>query len=282
MEANKILSADILDIIFDGKNKEYGAYTLRKFYPGRIKIALSIMFVFAFIFSAFTYLPNKKKVTTNDRVYLIPDPELGKIPEQPKEPEIKQPEIKKPEILPQPKVQPVNVNKFVSKIDIVDSKEKTDVIKTLTPEKQIGSVNIDVPDAGPLLVKPIEKPVAIGGGDAASTPKVDNITPMDGDAVDVQPSYPGGMSALIKFLQKNLQTPDEIQNEETVNVRIKFVVNYSGKLQSFVTVLDGGDAYNKEVIRVLKKMPNWIPGKAKGENVSVYYTIPVKFVSEDR
>ena len=102
---------------------------------------------------------------------------------------------------------------------------------------------------------------------------------MDADAVDVLPSYPGGMDALIKFLQKHLQTPDEIREGEIVNVRIRFVVGYNGKLQGFVTLLDGGSAYNNEVVRVLKRMPDWVPGKSNGENVSVYYTIPVKFES---
>ena len=104
---------------------------------------------------------------------------------------------------------------------------------------------------------------------------------MDGDAVEVLPSYPGGMDALRKFLEKNLQTPTEMENGETVSVRVKFVVDYTGKLKSFVTVLDGGEAYNKEVIRVLKKMPDWVPGKTRGENVSVYYIIPVKFTGAD-
>ena len=57
--------------------------------------------------------------------------------------------------------------------------------------------------------------------------------------------------------------------------------NYHILLLNTATVLDGGEAFNKEVVRVLKKMPDWIPGKAKGENVPVYYTIPVKFVMTD-
>jgi len=57
------------------------------------------------------------------------------------------------------------------------------------------------------------------------------------------------------------------------------VVGYDGKLKSFEIVEDGGATFNKEVIRVLKKMPEWVPGKANGENVSVYYTIPVKFTA---
>ena len=104
---------------------------------------------------------------------------------------------------------------------------------------------------------------------------------MDGDEVDVLPSYPGGMDALRKFLEKNLQTPTEMEADETVTVRVKFVVDYTGKLKSFVTVLDGGEAYNKEVVRVLRKMPDWVPGKTRGENVSVYYIIPVKFTAAD-
>ena len=62
---------------------------------------------------------------------------------------------------------------------------------------------------------------------------------------------------------------------------MKFVVDYTGKLKSFVTVQDGGQAYNNEVVRVLKKMPDWVPGKTKGENVSVYYVIPVRFETTD-
>ncbi|MBK8611726.1 MAG: energy transducer TonB [Chitinophagaceae bacterium] len=79
-------------------------------------------------------------------------------------------------------------------------------------------------------------------------------------------------------MKDNLQNPYDWENGETVSVQIKFVVGYDGKLQRFETQLDGGALYNKEVIRVLKKMPDWTPGVAGGEKVSVYYTIPVKFV----
>jgi periplasmic protein TonB len=69
-----------------------------------------------------------------------------------------------------------------------------------------------------------------------------------------------------------------LEDGEMVSVRIKFVVGYDGKLKGFTTVQDGGEEFNKEVVRVLKKMPEWIPGKTRGQNVSVYYVIPVKFV----
>lgn len=95
------------------------------------------------------------------------------------------------------------------------------------------------------------------------------------------PAFPGGEAALIKFLQKNLQNPEALEEGEMVSVKIRFIVGYDGILKGFETVQDGGAAFNNEVIRVLKKMPSWIPGKTDGENVSVYYTIPVKFVPQD-
>jgi len=97
----------------------------------------------------------------------------------------------------------------------------------------------------------------------------------------VMPSYPGGMDALKRFLQRNLTNPRDLEENEIVSVKMKFVVGYDGKLKGFETIQDGGEEFNKEVLRVLKKMPAWVPGKSNGQNVSVYYTIPVKFVTGD-
>lgn len=95
------------------------------------------------------------------------------------------------------------------------------------------------------------------------------------------PSYPGGMNALRKFLVRNLENPKDMKEGEVANVKLKFMVGYNGELQSFETLQDGGNEFNREVMRVLKKMPNWAPGKSKGQNVSVFYTIPIKFISAD-
>ena len=93
------------------------------------------------------------------------------------------------------------------------------------------------------------------------------------------PAYPGGFTALKKFLEKNLHNPVEMDEGEMVEVKIRFVVGYDGKLKDFEILEDGGNMFNNEVIRVLKKMPEWLPGKSNGEKVSVYFTIPVKFTA---
>lgn len=276
MNTNSILKADILDIIFEKRNKAYGAYTLRRSYPHRMKMALGGMFLVAVLFSAFTLIPGKKE-QVNTRTFEIEGPTLAdaeKPKEEVKKPEEKKPETKQPE---QPKADPKpvvsNTQTFTNPV-IVDNNLTSDSIKTLKDHVAIGSVTINVPSAPPPVVAPPAPPVAA----ASPAPTVDVNTPMKPGEVDVMPSFPGGIAALQKFLEKNLENPYDAENGETVTVKMKFVVGYNGKLKSFETVQDGGEVYNKEVVRVLKKMPDWEPGKARGEHVSVYYTIPVKFV----
>lgn len=278
MNKNFILKSDILDIIFEKRNKLYGAYNLRKFYPNRLKLALGFMFITAIVFSAFTFLP-KMENTIIAKTYVIEDPICKEIKDKPKDPE-KKTEVAKSAVKPAVKAKLVNHKAFTNNFKIVTNSEEADSIVTLLPLDKTGSTTIVDADPGSFLVTPFK---TTAGDDGAAKPAttINKTLPMEGDAVDVMPSYPGGMDAFRKFLEKNLQNPGEMENGEAVSVRVKFVVDYTGKLKSFVTVQDGGDAYNKEVVRVLKKMPDWIPGKTNGENVSVYYVIPVKFTGAD-
>ena len=277
MNKNLILKTDVLDIIFEKRNKLYGAYDLRKFYQHRLKLALVMMFITAVVFSGFTLIPGKNKIA--GLVYTPPEPLFKEVDMTPKDAE-KKPELPKSETKTLAKTTPVTQKAFTDNPIIVANNEKTDSIKTLLPDDKTGTVTINTGEPGPVLITPVTTEPGVRGGEKPIA-KIDRTTPMDGDEVDILPSYPGGMEAFRTFLQKNLQTPGNLEEGQAVNVRIKFVVDNNGKLKSFLTVLDGGDAYNKEVVRVLKKMPDWIPGKAKGENVSVYHIIPVKFVAAD-
>ena len=97
---------------------------------------------------------------------------------------------------------------------------------------------------------------------------------------EILPQYPGDVQALLSFLKKNIHSPGSVEEAGDVTVRIEFVVNYDGHLENFIVVKSGGEAFDNEVLRVLKKMPLWIPGKSNGKNVSVYYIVPVKFTGE--
>ena len=271
MKTASILKADLLDIIFDNRNKDYGAYPLRKYYHERLYKALGITFLFisALCLYVFLYKPNI--------VLTIPYVISENIPRHlPPRNEIIPPVTQKtPKATPQ---KPLNSQLFTSVIRIVDStKESTKLAKNLD-SVAISNVTSEDPGNAKQIVK-----AEVGGetktGNTNETIKtVDKTKPLY--TAEIMPSYPGGLDALLKFLQKNIQDPQEGDHIETVSVKIKFIVGYDGVLKGFETVENGGKVFNDEVVRVLKKMPAWIPGKTAEENVSVYYTIPVKFIPE--
>lgn len=267
MNKELILKSELLDIIFENRNKSYGAYDLRKFYDNRLLKSVSIMVVTVMVLSAFTFIPGKKKAVIDTGIF---ETTVVSLP-PPKE---KVKELEKPKDQPKPPEQ--RTDQF-NKPVIVDAKTPVSPLVSLSDSAAIGSKTL----TGKPGVLPVVAPTEIPGNGPLVIiepvlPVVDKTSPIYN--AELMPSYPGGLAALRKFLERNLQTPKDMEDGEEVDVRIRFVVGYDGKLQSFVTVKDGGEAYNNEVVRVLKKMPEWIPGKSNGENVSVYYTIPVKFL----
>ena len=270
MRTDQILSADLIDIVFEHRNKTYGAYDLRKFYGNRLGMALGITFLLAAAaFLSLKYMNLEKSALAKVEV---PDIFVGKVYD------VIPVEIPVPPKVEIPKQQPTvkaPSQKFVANVIITkDEKNTTKLAKNLdsvaiSDFTQVGDVNEKLLVKGPVAGKEIVKEIPVASA------VVDRITPMA--VAEVMPAFPGGMEGLRKFLQKNLVNPEDMEEGELVSVRIKFVVGYDGKLQSFETIQDGGSVFNNEVIRVLRKMPNWIPGKSRGENVSVYYTIPVKF-----
>lgn len=262
MNSNKILSSDLLDILFEKRNKMYGAYDLRKFYPNRVKTSLFIMLGMAVIFSAFTFLPEGRPSPIDKEFEEIL---MTKTVDITKEPEKLQPQVPQKKIVPQ--------QQFTSRIIAVKDDKPTTALNDID-KLAIGSTTIysDLPPGtGDVLPR---NPT--GTGDIA--PPAPAEPPVSQEPVedpDIQAAFPGGSKELIRFLEKNLQSPEDIS--EGVAVKIKFVVGFDGELESFDIIQDGGAPFNEEVIRVLKKMPQWIPGKKGGRNVRVYYYLPVKF-----
>ncbi len=272
MKAEAILKADFLDIIFDNRNKAYGAYSLRKFYNNRLYKSLGLTFALAALFVIFSFF-NKGKALP---ISIISDPFVISPPPVKADPDPEKPKEKVfPQIATSPHIKPAT-HIFANKIQITKI-DNTLKIEDLNDNVQIGTENIEV-NPGAVLVVSTKVPDVSGNADPAKS-EVDKITP--NHFADVMPNYPGGMEALKKFLEKNLKNPQDLEEGENVKVKIRFIVGYDGNLKGLETVQDGGTAFNNEVVRVLKKMPKWIPGKTRGENVSVYYTIPVNFLSAE-
>jgi protein TonB len=272
MKTEYILKADLLDIIFENRNKDYGAYPLRKYYYERLYKSLGIIFFLISLFSVFIvrYKTNViLKVPYVIKDIYLPNPAPPKekitpvIPEKPNKP------------IPQ---KHSNTQLFTSFIKIVDSTERSTKLSKNLDSAVISNVTNEILNNTKQIVKtfPVQESKRDNTNDVIKL--IDKNKPVQN--AEIMPTYPGGMDKLVNFLKNNLHNPDNVSENEIVSVKIKFIVGYDGVLKGFETIEDGGVAFNNEVIRVLKKMPAWIPGKTAGENVSVYYTIPVKFVQQ--
>lgn len=271
MNSNSILQSDILDIIFESKNKNYGAYPLRKFYNNRLLKSLLIMFFTVLIFCAFTLIPDSVK--TNKNLPLeITTCNLFR-------------EITKKHI---PLIQTIHKKSntktttffskpvFTNSIDSNLSKLNINNNIAGTPDKNMDD---GFSENGIGTITDFKSPPV----EAVKENENPDNTPSDSPLAyaEIMPKFPGGEKALYEFLTTHLTAPEIPAEGESIDVKIRITVGYDGKLHDFEVIRDGGKVYNTEVIRVIKKMPDWIPGKSKGKNVSVFYTIPVKFVPVD-
>ena len=274
MEAEKMLQADLLDLIFENRNKAYGAYALRKNYDYRLYGSMGIVFLILSLLYLLIPGVDSLKIQADKIFEEVTTTQVMLEPPKQQQP-LQQPKPKPA----QQAAAPQKNNMVTSSIQIVDSSQfdKTKIPaadSTGTTRVGIGNVTYD----GPGQQKPgtdsgrIKKP---GVGDD------DNRNAIL-ETAEVMPSFPGGMQALHRFLQQHLQNPSDMEPGDRIAVKIKFIVGYDGKLKNLEVVQDGGTVFNNEVIRVIKKMPTWIPGKSKGEHVSVYHVIPVIFIGQEQ
>lgn len=98
------------------------------------------------------------------------------------------------------------------------------------------------------------------------------------DVIEEMPQFPGGESELLKYLGKNIIYPrSALKQGIHGRVIVRFVINKSGETEKVEVVRSLNPACDREAIRVVKSLPKWIPGKLNGENVSVWFTLPINF-----
>ncbi|QNA45229.1 energy transducer TonB [Lacibacter sediminis] len=269
MKSEQILTADLLDILFENRNKAYGAYSIRRAYPSHLKKALGMMLLLVAGLSLYVMSKPKKAGTyiplSKDTVIVILE-EVIDI----KKPKEKQQQERTVEAQPPTKVD--------RPIEIVPDDQiiKHPPIDRTDPEEYVPGNN--------------DKP-AVGEGGAQfvqGKPGETNITPNPPqeaapeepailESPDEKPEFPGGMEAWSRYLQRMLRVPEELESGDRKTVRVKFVVNANGEVTDAVITMSGGKEFDKEVMRVIGRMPKWKPGKQRGKPVASYFTQPVTF-----
>ena len=267
-----LIDSNWVDLVFEGKNKEYGAYKLRKNTGKRNIWAIIIMLAIAALLGAIIGV-NAIIEASRAAEEISADVELSNITKKEVKVEKKAP-VKIEEAKPVEKVK--SSVKFVPPVIKKDSevkpeeelKSQDDLNQTKTA---IGSFDVKGNhDAGGEVLK--AKEVI-----AQPEPPKEEETKVF-DVVEVMPSFPGGDAALQQYLGKNIKYP-VVAEENGVQGRVvlTFVVERDGSISDIKVVRSVDPSLDKEATRVVKSMPKWIPGKQNGSAVRVKFTLPVTF-----
>jgi len=259
MDSETILKSHILDILFENRNKAYGAYTLRRDYNSNLVKSLLGLFILIMGFAAWQIFHKETVLAISSVIKPHSSGEVNPLPDQPKFKADILASAGRPDI-PNPRlVDHVNpdTQTTITPTRIGDSTG----IATSPPGDTTGGTHFSPADPIPPVIPDPPKPT----GPATVS--------------EIEPQFPGGIDAFIKFLKRNLATPRDLGENEETSVLVRFVVDTDGSLSRFEVTRSGGVDFDKEVLRVLHKMPKWIPGRTHGENISVYYTVPVKFTA---
>jgi len=262
MTSKEILHADLLDILFENRNKAYGAYALRKSYNHRLQWALAIGLGLASILIFINFQGTEK---------LRDNPGLGKpdlIVHTAAPVEDKPPQQKTQQ---KPKQQTAQI-KSTANILIVRDNVPTDV------PTQVDLKGSEISDHTTIGLPSNDVQTAINGinnglNEKDNEPKEKEIMLSRSDA-----QFPGGKEAFAKFLTKNLIAPNELEAGEKKVVLVHFKVSEDGTISKVEILQSDGEDYSEEVIRVLGKMPKWVPATQNGIKVATWFTQPVSFI----
>ncbi len=275
MDVNKIMTADVLDIIFDGKNKEYGAYELRKTYNQRITRALLGTLIIILLAVGGNMLANRTGKTKTELI--VQDVSLENVKQEEKKPEIPPP--------PPPKQEPpkVEITKFTPPKIVKDEEvKKDDVIKEVEKleDTKIGTINQEGAKDEGIVAPPVEK-----GTGVVQAPKQEEDYDKVFTVVQIAAEFPGGVGAWAKYLERNLNRDLPVENGAPAGkytVVVSFIVAKDGRISEVVAENDPGYGTKAEAVRVIQKGPNWKPAVQNGRNVIYRHKQSITFqVSEE-
>lgn len=257
------------EIVFEHRNKEYGAYDLRHTYPKMLTKSFLIgTAVFLIVsLSPFIYM---KIQQMNEKDKTEVDAKLVEILDE--QPIIEQPKEEEPPPPPPPK-----------------EEEKQEVIQNVVPEPK-KAPKIETPP--PPISKTLDTQTGLQNQEGVKTPTYTPPPPPPStgkgvvaevkvntnevyDSVDQSAEYPGGLNGVRKYIADNVDSSG-MEGEGQLTVKLRFIVERDGTVSDVkATSKSGNNDFDSEAIRVVKKLKKWTPAKKNGENVRSYYSIPI-------
>ena len=270
-----------VEMVFAGKNKEYGAYQLRKGTSGRnIKSLLILVIAAALVGGFLAWKVIEQKQAEEQQAYMEAM-ELAKLQKQAEKEKKKKPEKVQPKVEMKKEI-PVarETQKFTAPVI-----KKDELVKEENQVKQMdqldAKVAVGTKDEEGVKDRNIE---AVRSDIAVATPPPPPPAPKPEvsnkvfDVVEEMPSFPGGQGALMSFLNSNIKYPVVAQeNGVQGRVIVGFVVERDGSITDVKVMRSVDPSLDREAQRVVRAMPRWKPGKQNGSAVRVKYTVPVVF-----
>ena len=272
-------SREWCDLVFEGKNKDFGAYVIRTESTKRhnkavlwtlIGTLLFGLLAFGFV-KANQYLEEKKLIEQGEQKVVFID-----MTNEADEPDPEPIEHEKPEVLPEEVLNTIKVTELQIVED--DKVNREDEIKTqleqIESEHSAGSVDFDQGTDSKNVVKEFKKEVVV----EEKKPVEEKMPEPVFQSVEQMPQFPGGEAALMKFLSSHINYPPmAAENDVQGKVIVQFVVDKTGKVGEVTVVRSVDKDLDHEAIRVCQALPKFTPGRQNGRPVSVWYTLPIQF-----
>ena len=274
-------SREWCDLVFEGKNKDFGAYVIRTESPKRHNQAVLWTLIGAIIFGLITlgwmkanqYLEQRRLANQGEQVEVLIDMSQ----------EAKKPELENVRIEPQkPQVQEEEFLKTikVTELQIVEDKNVNPEDEIVTVDEQIATdataghiTNLDGTTDKNIFHEAKNEVVV-----EESEPAAEQPTNQVFQAVEQMPQFPGGYEALVKYLSSHINYPPMAAERNIQGkVIVQFIVDKTGKVGEVKVVRSVDKELDREAVRVCESLPKFTPGRQNGVAVSVWYTLPVSF-----
>ncbi len=274
-------SREWCDLVFEGKNKDFGAYVIRTDSPKRHNKAVLWTIIGAIIFGMLAwgivktnqYLEERRLAEQGEQEEVLID--MSQEAEEPEEQQerLEQP---KPEVLPEEVLKSVKVTELQIVED--DKVKKEDEIKTQDELKEtetaFGQKDNEKGTEDRNVTRTLKEEVVVEKPVEKKEEKKEEIF----RSVEQMPQFPGGEAALMKYLQSHINYPPmAAENNVQGRVVVQFVVDKTGRVGEVKVVRSVDKDLDKEAVRVCKSLPKFTPGRQNGQAVSVWYTLPVTF-----
>ena len=275
-----LVSREWCDLVFEGRNKDYGAYRMRANSGRRQAWALIYVVIGILVIGALVAL----SIVVKDSVQQGQGDEYTAALEMSKLKEEKKPEEKKEEKIELKYEKPLEkvavkasiqftVPKIVDDDQVREDQEMKTMDELISSKAAIGSQTYKGDEGGTVNIDDCDDNRQAGG---AATPEEG---PGGGTVLEQPPTFPGGEAALLRYVSEHVKYPAIAQEQEIQGtVVLRFVVLEDGSIGDVIIQRGLDPSCDKEAVRVVKSLPRFVPGKQQGRPVKVWFTLPIRFI----